>query len=154
MHDKCGHQCTEDCHEGKPCPPCQAPCDQKCEHSACKKKCFMPCDPCIEKCTWLCPHEVFKSCPYPISNITSQDCDAPCGAPCTRVPCEERCLKELACGHQCPSVCGEPCPSKEFCQVKFKWSMIPTTDMRIYPDMWRGWECYPGSHNFHTILGA
>lgn len=42
-------------------------------------------------------------------------CDLPCGAPCRRLPCNQRCTKLLSCGHRCPSLCGEPCPNKKFC---------------------------------------
>jgi len=31
------------------------------------------------------------------------------------IPCTVRCERELECGHQCPSICGEVCPSKERC---------------------------------------
>lgn len=34
----------------------------------------------------------------------------PCSAPCDRLPCNKRCTKDLSCGHQCPSLCGEVCP--------------------------------------------
>ena len=40
----------------------------------------------------------------------------PCGAPCDRLPCNLRCDRLLDCGHRCPSICGEVCPNKEFCQ--------------------------------------
>ena len=40
----------------------------------------------------------------------------PCAVPCEVLPCSLRCEEYLACGHQCPSVCGESCPSTEFCQ--------------------------------------
>ncbi|UKZ79237.1 hypothetical protein TrVFT333_006987 [Trichoderma virens FT-333] len=40
----------------------------------------------------------------------------PCAAPCDWVPCSKRCEKALECGHQCPSLCGEVCPNKAFCQ--------------------------------------
>lgn len=40
----------------------------------------------------------------------------PCAAPCNRLPCEKRCLKELPCGHQCPGLCGEVCPVG-YCQT-------------------------------------
>ncbi|KAF9310678.1 hypothetical protein BG003_008299 [Podila horticola] len=39
----------------------------------------------------------------------------PCGVPCDRLPCNKRCEKSLACGHRCPSVCGEKCPPRKFC---------------------------------------
>ncbi|OWZ04697.1 hypothetical protein PHMEG_00023356, partial [Phytophthora megakarya] len=41
----------------------------------------------------------------------------PCGAPCNRRLCDRRCTKSLTCGHQCPSICGEDCPSEEFCHL-------------------------------------
>ena len=41
----------------------------------------------------------------------------PCAVPCDVVPCSHRCDKTLACGHQCPSVCGETCPKVDFCQT-------------------------------------
>ena len=44
-------------------------------------------------------------------------CQLPCGAPCDKMPCNERCKKLLKCGHRCPVVCGEPCPGQEFCIV-------------------------------------
>ena len=40
----------------------------------------------------------------------------PCGAPCSRLPCNERCSKALRCKHRCPGVCGEQCPT-DYCQV-------------------------------------
>lgn len=42
-------------------------------------------------------------------------CDMACGAPCRRLPCNQRCPKLLPCGHRCPSLCGEPCPNRKFC---------------------------------------
>ncbi|KAL4424087.1 hypothetical protein ABPG75_001388 [Micractinium tetrahymenae] len=42
-------------------------------------------------------------------------CPLPCGAPCCRLPCDRRCERRLSCGCRCPSICGEPCPSREFC---------------------------------------
>jgi hypothetical protein len=32
-----------------------------------------------------------------------------------RLPCDERCYKQLTCGHQCPGVCGEACPDASYC---------------------------------------
>ncbi len=40
----------------------------------------------------------------------------PCAAPCNRLPCDERCDKQLSCGHQCPGLCGETCP-EGYCQA-------------------------------------
>ena len=39
-----------------------------------------------------------------------------CAAPCHILPCSLRCEEDLACGHQCPSLCGEVCPSTKYCQ--------------------------------------
>lgn len=73
-----------------------------CIHSQCKGVCGQYCVPCAEPCTWQCPH--------------MDRCNMPCGAPCDRLPCNERCSLLLECGHRCPSLCGERCPLKEFCQ--------------------------------------
>ena len=47
---------------------------------------------------------------------TQGGCPMPCGAPCSRLTCNERCSKPLRCRHRCPGVCGEECPT-EYCQV-------------------------------------
>ncbi|KAL5364485.1 hypothetical protein BJX96DRAFT_187908 [Aspergillus floccosus] len=102
LYSTCAHACTEECHGDDPCPPCPSPCDVRCGHSRCPKKCSEPCAPCaVSECLSACPHS---------------SCSMPCAAPCDHIPCSVRCDKVLSCGHQCPSVCGEPCPSSEFCQ--------------------------------------
>lgn len=35
--------------------------------------------------------------------------------PYARLPCDQRCSRKLACGHRCPGLCGEECPSQRFC---------------------------------------
>ncbi|KAF8978876.1 hypothetical protein BGZ46_006063 [Entomortierella lignicola] len=97
----CGHACDSVCHEGKRCPPCDRSCEAVCSHSRCTLNCEVACAACCEQCTWECPHQ--------------GSCNMPCGAPCDRLPCDKRCEKILYCGHQCPSVCGEPCPTTDFC---------------------------------------
>ncbi|CAI7587420.1 unnamed protein product [Penicillium viridicatum] len=102
-HSTCAHTCSVPCHGEEPCPPCKAPCEVHCGHSKCPRMCYDPCTPCAEeKCLSACPHSV---------------CSMPCAAPCDHVPCSKRCDKKLNCGHQCPSVCGEKCPSSSFCQI-------------------------------------
>lgn len=87
----------------------------------------LQCTSCVEKCDWKCDHGIGQ-------------CPLVCGAPCSRLPCNmvsileinacivyknlshklvtaKRCTKSLKCGHQCPSLCGEVCPSASFCQV-------------------------------------
>ncbi|XP_054748296.2 NFX1-type zinc finger-containing protein 1-like isoform X1 [Lytechinus pictus] len=91
----CGHPCLSTC--AADCPPCTRKCDNRCQHSKCKKKCGEPCVPCAEKCTWWCQH--FR-------------CRAECGQPCDRKPCNEPCTVQLKCGHPCIGLCGEPCPKK------------------------------------------
>ncbi|KAI1462410.1 hypothetical protein F4805DRAFT_464617 [Annulohypoxylon moriforme] len=97
----CRHNCRKPCHGDAACPLCPAPCEVRCTHSRCSKQCHEPCVPCAEQtCSSSCPHS---------------RCTMPCAAPCDWVPCSKRCEKLLACGHQCPSVCGEVCPDKKFC---------------------------------------
>jgi hypothetical protein len=102
-HSTCAHTCNLPCHGDEPCPPCQAPCEVRCSHSNCPRKCYEPCTPCAEEhCLSKCPHS---------------SCSMPCAAPCDHVPCSKRCPKKLDCGHQCPSLCGEKCPPASFCQT-------------------------------------
>ena len=99
----CSHSCGNPCHGEVPCSPCAKTCENRCQHSKCGKKCSEPCAPCAEtRCSSRCPHSA---------------CTMPCAAPCDWVPCSLRCEKTLSCGHRCPSVCGEECPSPKFCQV-------------------------------------
>jgi hypothetical protein len=100
----CGHACSETCHSAAetPCPPCGAHCAVACEHSACSNPCAKTCAPCAEPCGWECEHR--------------GACALPCGAPCDRLPCDARCTRVLACGHRCPSLCGEPCPGPDCCR--------------------------------------
>ncbi|KAF9139293.1 hypothetical protein BGX30_008146 [Mortierella sp. GBA39] len=99
MH--CGHSCGAYCHIGDECPPCKQICILTCTHSKCMRPCNTLCPACCESCAWSCSHQ--------------GRCKLPCGAPCSRLPCDRRCEKTLSCGHQCPSVCGERCPPLKFC---------------------------------------
>ncbi|KAI1806387.1 hypothetical protein F4811DRAFT_560463 [Daldinia bambusicola] len=99
----CRHTCRQPCHGEAKCPPCPTSCEVRCSHSKCSKKCHEPCVPCAEQtCASKCPHS---------------RCTMPCAAPCDWVPCSRRCEEVLSCGHQCPSICGETCPSAKFCQT-------------------------------------
>lgn len=104
LYSTCSHACTSVCHgKEKDCPPCKANCEVSCGHSKCPQKCCEPCTPCAEsKCLSACPHS---------------SCSMPCAAPCDHVPCSLRCENLLECGHQCPAICGEECPSSTYCQV-------------------------------------
>lgn len=103
----CGHSCSSSCHEaaGRTCPPCTQPCVVACAHSKCRQRCAAECAPCAKACGWRCTHEQGRAC------------SLPCGAPCDRLPCDLRCNKLLECGHRCPLVCSEACPSAEWCTV-------------------------------------
>ncbi|KAI1757927.1 hypothetical protein F4782DRAFT_475735 [Xylaria castorea] len=99
----CRHACQKPCHGLEKCPPCSNPCEVRCSHSKCNKQCHEPCAPCAEqRCSSACPH---------------QKCTMPCAAPCNWVPCSRRCEELLTCGHRCPSLCGEACPSTKYCQA-------------------------------------
>ena len=103
-YNTCGHACTETCHRSRSeCGPCKAKCQTRCRHSACAKACNEPCAPCAEPCGAGCEH--------------SETCNLPCAVPCNILPCSMRCSKILACGHSCPSVCGEVCPVEKYCQL-------------------------------------
>jgi hypothetical protein len=106
----CDHPCPLPCHAG-PCPPCEQRCARMCSHSTCQVRglwselvlmlsqaaCSAPCAVCVEgPCAWACAHF---------------SCLDPCGVPCSRRMCNESCGMKLSCGHACPSVCGEVCPS-------------------------------------------
>lgn len=102
-YSTCSHGCDSVCHGKNPCPPCISPCDVQCGHSRCPRRCSEPCAPCaVSECLSTCPHS---------------SCTMPCAAPCDHIPCSLRCERNLLCGHQCPSVCGEVCPSERFCQT-------------------------------------
>ncbi|SLM41380.1 Zinc finger, NF-X1-type [Lasallia pustulata] len=118
----CAHSCSAPCHDGEPCPLCTRPCAVHCSHSRCGKECQEPCAPCAEPCTSGCHHNGF--------------CQMPCAVPCDILPCSKRCEKFLDCGHQCPSVCGELCPTAEYCQtcasVPIKEKMVDYIGFNTY----------------------
>lgn len=103
----CQHVCSEKCHEGLSCPNCMERCTFQCRHVQCEKSCNEVCVPCTARCDWECSCEMENS----------ERCDLECAAPCTRIPCNNRCRKVLKCGHQCTSLCGEDCPSEEYCVI-------------------------------------
>ena len=49
---------------------------------------------CAKPCAWKCPHH---------------KCRKLCYEQCDRGPCNRQCMRPLRCGHQCASLCGEPC---------------------------------------------
>jgi hypothetical protein len=99
----CSHSCKSPCHGDASCSLCTEPCEVSCSHSKCSKLCQEPCVPCAEDCSWSCPHR--------------GQCPLPCTVPCDLLPCSERCTNMLACGHRCPSICGEVCPGVAYCQI-------------------------------------
>lgn len=102
-YSTCTHRCKASCHGEEACPLCQSECEVSCKHWKCKKKCSEPCVLCAEpQCSSECKHS---------------SCQMPCSAPCDWLPCNERCTKVLTCGHQCPSLDGELCPTVKFCQI-------------------------------------
>ncbi|KAF2713860.1 P-loop containing nucleoside triphosphate hydrolase protein [Pleomassaria siparia CBS 279.74] len=102
-YSNCSHKCSVRCHPDHPCGICRRPCEVACSHSRCDLLCGEPCVPCSKKdCSSSCPHG---------------KCSMPCAAPCDKLPCSQRCPKILPCGHQCPSLCGENCPDKRYCQA-------------------------------------
>ena len=91
----CGHLCASD--QCNLCQPCEKMCENSCPHGRCSKTCFQQCDRCDNPCTWECEH-------FKCTNTCSEICDRP--------RCEASCNLSLKCGHQCPGLCGEPCPPR------------------------------------------
>lgn len=124
-YSTCSHRCASSCHGDTPCQLCVQPCEVRCSHSKCSKKCHEPCVPCVENCAWSCPHR--------------GQCQMPCAVPCDLLPCSERCPNMLVCGHQCPSVCGEICPEARYCQecaeLSVKESMVDYIMSYSYADV-------------------
>lgn len=118
----CRHTCREPCHDGNDCGPCLSPCEVRCQHSQCKLLCHEACAPCIQRCTWTCEHQGL--------------CTMPCSAPCNRIPCDQRCSKELTCGHQCPGLCGEICP-ENYCHqcTNRKDTRVDLLEMKTYAEI-------------------
>ncbi|EZF12030.1 hypothetical protein H112_06949 [Trichophyton rubrum D6] len=118
----CNHTCPRTCHDGTDCGPCLAPCEVRCSHSQCTLRCHEPCAPCVESCTWSCEHQ--------------GKCELPCAAPCNRLPCNERCSKNLSCGHQCPGICGEECAEGycQKCSTKLD-ARVDFVEMKSYEDI-------------------
>lgn len=118
----CNHTCPRPCHDGKECGPCQSSCEVQCAHSRCTLRCHEPCAPCVENCTWSCEHR--------------ENCGMPCAAPCSRLPCNQRCSRLLSCTHQCPGICGENCP-EGYCQVcsDRKDSRVDLLEMKTYGEI-------------------
>lgn len=95
----CGHKCDGFC--GSPCPPCGKMCFFSCGHGTfCINECLRPCVECLEPCERRCSHK---------------KCSKKCWENCNVGACNEPCSEELPCGHQCPGLCGDPCPTK--CRV-------------------------------------
>ncbi|KAF5243075.1 hypothetical protein FAUST_2993 [Fusarium austroamericanum] len=90
-------------------------------------------------------------------NCAHSQCTAPCAAPCNWVPCSLRCDKLLECGHQCPSLCGEVCPTSTFCQVcatdKIKSVCVDFIMMAEYRDIDLNEEpcIFPSCGHFLTV---
>jgi hypothetical protein len=99
----CSHSCKAPCHGDMPCPLYTESCEVSCNYSKCSKLCYKPCAPCAEDCAWSCPHR--------------GRCPLLCAVPCDLLPCSERYANMLACGHQCPSICGEICLGVAYCQI-------------------------------------
>ena len=66
QYTTCSHACSEACYRDKPCRLCLEPCEVRCSHSRCSKKCHEPCVPCVENCSWSCPHQGACKLPYAV----------------------------------------------------------------------------------------
>ena len=129
----CKHACQGKCHDSGNCPPCSQPCRTGCVHSKCSLKCSEPCSLCAENCVWSC------DCPdEPSLSAARRTCPMPCGVPCTKLPCNRRCIRLLPCGHRCPSVCGETCPEShcvECCSDDVRGQVVDFIENKTFGEL-------------------
>ena len=98
----CGHACRSTCHQGGlECPPCNQLCLESCAHGPCQNLCNWTCDPFVKAHKRTCIHQ--------------QATELFCSLPSDIVPCIEPCKTVLSCGHLCPAICGESCPTATEC---------------------------------------
>ena len=108
---ECGHACRQLCHprdaehlEYR----CVQPCSKKmkgCDHE-CPNLCW-------EACERHCGKLVTKTLP-----VCGHNAQVRCDTSPLKVECKERCEKSLSCCHQCQAYCGAPCTKK--CQELVK----------------------------------
>ncbi|KAK3595714.1 hypothetical protein CHS0354_025336 [Potamilus streckersoni] len=101
----CGHTCSRKCHNDDPDHkiPCKRSCQKYCEKGHCHEKL---CHESIGKCTER--HEVIlPRCGHTKVKRCFEDVN--------EVKCDERCHKELTCGHICQRRCGEECNDEDDC---------------------------------------
>ena len=115
---KCKHQCQKICHNNDDCNEveCHQPCKRiklNCslnEH-ICKKLCYEKCDICEEIIDKVlpCGHKK-KGCKCYINPNS--------------IKCEEKCNRNLICGHPCQLKCYEDCNS-QVCKQKIEFNICP-----------------------------
>ncbi|KAG0030883.1 hypothetical protein BGZ82_007221 [Podila clonocystis] len=119
----CGHICPLQCHPDDKehrLVKCFQPCDRLhpiCQH-ACPKQCGEPCGDCTEfvgSMVLACSHILEKPRCHQKKNPSTIVCRVKVTRKLPTCEHEQRCDKNLNCGHQCPSVCGEICPPQKFC---------------------------------------
>lgn len=132
---KCGrllacsnHTCLQECHAvenpkssfeaGETCQICEEPCTlprpEGCSHP-CQKPCHpSPCSPCKQHIRIRCHCQLnllYIIC-FEWTNANEQKKIA-------MLSCQNRCPKELSCGHRCPVICHpNNCPTNEVCKKK------------------------------------
>ncbi|KAL3857874.1 hypothetical protein ACJMK2_012503 [Sinanodonta woodiana] len=101
----CGHTCSRKCHNDDPDHkmPCKKVCAKYCENGHCHEKlCYESIGKCTERHEVIlprCGHAKVKSCFEDIRDVE----------------CDERCQKELTCGHICQRRCGDVCNDEDNC---------------------------------------
>ncbi|KAL3857891.1 hypothetical protein ACJMK2_012520 [Sinanodonta woodiana] len=101
----CGHTCNRKCHNDDPDHkiPCKKVCEKYCENGHCHERlCYESIGKCTEKHEVIlpkCGHTKLKRCFEDVSEVK----------------CDERCHKELTCGHICQRRCGEVCNDEDNC---------------------------------------
>ena len=91
---ECTHSCVTKCHYPVPCPPCREVCLSECVHSKCYLPCGDVCVSCEKPCEWRCKHlqctrKCWEPCDRPVCNRLCQ-LDLECGHTCLGL-CGEKC---------------------------------------------------------------
>ncbi|XP_038070359.1 NFX1-type zinc finger-containing protein 1-like [Patiria miniata] len=152
-YTSCGHRVTVPCHKDISDVPCSDQCEKllSCGHR-CPRKCCEKCPP--ENTKSLTIFKKLLESPLTArrfyfrenseeSSEESSDCDEDeeiflnsfLGdqrdvSGYFRSLCQEKCQKELDCGHKCPNKCGEPCPPVKSDAIrKYSWGI--KTECRV-----------------------
>ena len=134
-----GHPCPKSCYEKcgdcavpimKVIPSCNheisLPCHVKPEHKMCLKPCeqFLPC---THKCRLKCGEDCLSEQCMERVSVTLPECGHNSEIECYKSKnlsdnfCNNKCERNLSCGHPCDQACGDPCTTKCMFKIRKQW---------------------------------